>query len=255
MNRYPFRKKLFFSLILFTLLLTNTIASVNAEEKTPSPASVQQIPRSNLTPQASPHWIQVLPAAKTAQQLFIVGAVNGTTAWISLHEKNDDGQWQQLMSTPGFIGKNGLGKVKEGDNKTPVGTFHFTTAFGIAPDPGSILPYQQVDENIYWSGDSRPGMKYNEMVDIRQYPDLNKESSEHIIDYNPHYIYCLNISYNETGTPGLGSAIFLHCLGPYKPYTGGCVAIPEDKMHFVLQHVRPECKVVIDSLTNLGGTL
>ncbi|MBQ1417025.1 MAG: L,D-transpeptidase family protein, partial [Selenomonas sp.] len=182
-------------------------------------------------------------------------AVGTTTAWVSLHEKNAQGQWQQIMSTPGFIGKNGLGKVQEGDNKTPVGTFHFTKAFGIAPDPGCAIPYKQVDDNIYWSGDGRPGMHYNEMVDIRQYPSLNKKDSEHIIDYNPHYIYCLNISYNEKGTPGKGSAIFLHCLGDKKPYTGGCVAIPEAKMRFVLQHVKADCAVVIDSLNNLGGSL
>ena len=96
---------------------------------------VEKLPQSNLTVQASPQWVQNLPAAKTAKQLFVVGAVGTTTAWVSLHEKNAQGQWQQIMSTPGFIGKNGLGKVQEGDNKTPVGTFHFTKAFGIAPNP------------------------------------------------------------------------------------------------------------------------
>lgn len=216
---------------------------------------MQRLPQSNLPVQASPQWVANLPAAKTAQQLFIVGGTGHTTAWVSLHEKNAQGQWQQIMTTPGFIGKNGLGKVKEGDAKTPVGTFRFTAAFGIGADPGSIMPYKQVDENIYWSGDDRPGMHYNEMVDVRLLPDLNKEASEHIVDYNPYYIYCLNIGYNEAGTPGKGSAIFLHCLGPNKPYTGGCVAIPEDKMRFVLQNVRPECQVIIDSLSNLGGSL
>ncbi|MBE6085122.1 MAG: hypothetical protein E7203_06600 [Selenomonas ruminantium] len=216
---------------------------------------VQRLPESNLTTKASPAWVTNLPAAKTAKQMFVVGAVSGTTAWVSLHEKDASGKWQQIMTTPGFIGKNGLGKEKEGDSKTPVGTFRFTAAFGIAPNPGSIMPYKQVDENTYWSGDDRPGMKYNEMVDIRQLPGLNKKASEHIVDYNPNYVYCLNIGYNEAGTPGKGSAIFLHCLDAKKPYTGGCVAIPEDKMRFVLQHVHPECKVVIDSLTNLGGSL
>ena len=33
----------------------------------------------------------------------------------------------------------------------------------------------------------------------------------------------LNISFNEEGTPGRGSAIFLHCLGPQKPCTGGFI--------------------------------
>lgn len=202
----------------------------------------------------TPQWIQNLPAAKDAQQLFVVAGISGTTAWISMHEKAADGSWNQIMTSPGFIGRNGLGKTREGDALTPVGTFHFTKAFGMAPDPGCAIPYTQVDDNIYWSGDSRPGMMYNQMVDIRELPDLNKEDSEHIVDYNPHYVYCLNISYNEEGTPGLGSAIFLHCFGPAKPYTGGCVSLPEEKMRFVMQHVRPDCVIVIDSLENLGGS-
>ena len=157
------------------------------------------------------------------------------------------------MTTPGFIGKNGLGKTIEGDNKTPVGIFRFTKAFGIFSDPGCMFQYVQVDENIYWSGDWN--YKYNEMVDIRENPALDTANSEHIIDYKIYYNYCLNISYNENGKAGSGSAIFLHCFGDKKPWTGGCVAIPEEKMLFVIQNVKPECVVVIDSLQNLGGTI
>ena len=207
-----------------------------------------------VSAEQSPQWVKNLPAAKNATQLFIVAQVGEkTTAWISMHEKDSYGNWQQIMTTPGFIGKKGLGKTKEGDAKTPVGTFYFTKAFGIATDPGCRLPYTQVDENIYWSGDSN--FHYNEMVNIKDFPALNKEDSEHIIDYNPHYIYCLNISYNENGTAGKGSAIFLHCFGDKKPWTGGCVAIPEAKMLFVMQNVKSDCVVVIDSLKNFGGTL
>ena len=60
------------------------------------------------------------------------------------------------------------------------------------------------------------------------------------------------MSYNADGTPGLGSAIFLHCLGPFKPYTGGCIAIPQDQMIKVMQNVREDCVVVIDSLEVLS---
>ena len=206
----------------------------------------------NLAAAQSPQWVQNLPAAKNASQMLVVAAVGRTTAWVSMHEKDADGIWQQTMSTPAFIGKYGLGKTREGDNKTPVGTFHFNAAFGIAPDPNCLIPYTQVDEFLYWSGD--PNFHYNEMVDIRDFPALNKDDSEHIIDYNPHYTYALNISYNENGTPGKGSAIFLHCFGPAKPFTGGCVAIPTDKMLLVMQTVTPDCAVVIDSLEILGGS-
>ena len=86
------------------------------------------------------------------------------------------------------------------------------------------------------------------MVSIKDYPDLNTEDSEHIVEYVNQYQYCLNISWNEDGTPGAGSAIFLHCLGPAKPYTGGCVAIPKNQMIKVMQNVQPDCVVLIDSL-------
>ena len=202
----------------------------------------------------TPQWIKNLPAAKNANQIFVVAQVEEkTTAWISMHEKGSAGNWQEIMTTPGFIGKNGLGKTKEGDSKTPVGIFHFNKAFGIAPDPNCSIPYTQVDENIYWSGDTN--YKYNQMIDIREYPNLNKSDSERITDYNPQYIYCLNISYNEKGTAGKGSAIFLHCFGTAKTWTGGCVAIPQEKMLKVMQAVQSDCVVIIDSLENLGGKI
>ncbi len=206
----------------------------------------------------SPEWVDALEAADDAQQLFIVAAFNeeATDAWVSLHERQTDGSWHMVMTTPGFIGKNGLGKTREGDAKTPTGIFHFNRAFGIADDPGSLIPYVKADDDTYWSGDPRDGYHYNELVSLRDLPGLDIESgdSEHIIDYPYHYQYCLNISYNEEGVPGLGSAIFLHCLAPAKPFTGGCVSIPEDYMVYVMQHVDEDTVVIIDTYEALSGS-
>ena len=159
-----------------------------------------------------------------------------------------------VMTTPGFIGKNGLGKTKSGDAKTPVGKYHFNRAFGIADDPGSLIPYVKVDDETYWSGDDREGFHYNELVQLSDVPGLDVNESERIKDYVYHYQYCLNISYNEDAVPGLGSAIFLHCFGPAKPFSGGCVAIPEDYMKFVMQRVDENTVVLIDTYENLSGT-
>ncbi len=206
----------------------------------------------------SPEWVASLPAAQDAEQLFVVAAMamDRTTASISMHQKDADGSWKQILSTPGFVGKNGLcldADHVEGCGQTPVGVYHFNKAFGIAADPGCALPYTQVDDDIYWSGD--PNYHYNEMMNINDYLDLAMDDSEHIVDYEYQYQYCLNISFNEEGTPGRGSAIFLHCFGPTKPYTGGCVAMPENLMKMVMQNVREDCVVVIDTLENLNGTL
>ena len=197
-----------------------------------------------------------LPAAQDAEQLFIVAGMgmDQTTAYITMHERDENGVWKQILSTPGYVGRNGLcldADHAEGCGQTPVGGYSFNKAFGIAPDPGCALPYIQADDNTYWSGD--PERQYNQMVDLRDVPDLAMEDSEHIIDYEYQYQYCLNISFNDQGTPGRGSAIFLHCLGPAKPYTGGCVAVPENMMRMIMQRVSPECTVIIDTFENLGA--
>ena len=126
-------------------------------------------------PVDSPDWVGELEAAKDANQLFVVAGIGGTTAYVSMHEKDESGSWKEIMTTPGYIGKMGLGKTREGDAMTPVGTFRFTDAFGIADDPGCSMPYKKVDDNDYWSGDQRDGYHYNEMVSIADLPDLDTD--------------------------------------------------------------------------------
>ena len=247
-------KKAFSVILVFPVLLA-LLCSVAAEE----------IPADGLHADLqrvidSPDWIKALPQAQDENvvQLFVVAGMgmDKTTATISMHERDENGAWKQILSTLGFVGKNGLcldADHAEGCGQTPIGVYRFNKAFGIAADPGCAIPYIQVDDDIYWSGD--PDYHYNEMMNIKDYPELNMEDSEHIIYYEYQYQYCLNISFNEEGTPGRGSAIFLHCFGPEKPYTGGCVALPENIMKMVMQSVREDCVVVIDTLSNLGGSL
>ena len=232
------------SAMIVTLTLTAGVLSGCAVNKKNSGG--------NKEAEDSPEWIGSLGNEKNADQLFVVAGVGQTTAYVSMHEKDKDGNWKTIMTTPGCIGKLGLGKTKEGDAKTPVGEFRFNSAFGIADDPGCAIKYHKVTDDDYWSGDVREGYQYNRMVSIKDFPDLDTDSSEHIVDYDRHYQYCLNISYNEECTPGKGSAIFLHCLGPYKPYTGGCVAIPNADMVTVMKNVKEDCVVVIDSLEVLS---
>ena len=241
-------------LVLFLAPLCACACAEAAPEPEPERETLTPREALGLEAEDSPDWAREAAEATGAEQVFIIAAHEKTTAWISMHEKDENGEWKMILSTPGFIGKNGLGKTREGDGMTPVGTFSFNRAFGIAPNPGCAIPYVQAGDTTYWSGDMRKGMRYNELVSLEELPRLNKTVSEHIVDCTYEYQYCLNISYNDAGTPGAGSAIFLHCLGSRKPYTGGCVAIPMDQMLFVMQHVSPDCAVVIDSLENLGGS-
>ncbi|MCR4818796.1 MAG: hypothetical protein K5841_07565 [Fretibacterium sp.] len=186
---------------------------------------------------------QVLEASKTTDQLIVVTGTGGSKAGFVMYEKDGSGDWKQVISTKAYIGKKGLGKMKEGDWKTPAGVFHFTEAFGIADDPGCPIGYTRVDDTHYWCGDSNSPY-YNRFVSTRDHDDFDKKQSEHIIDYKLAYPYVLNISYNEEGEPGRGSAIFLHCQTK-NHYTAGCVAIPKKVMVDVMRRVKEDCVIVI----------
>jgi len=214
-------------------------------------------PRERLCLEAelSPDWVAALPTAAEAEQLVVVAAGRGTTAQVSLQEKDGAGRWHTLLTAEGFVGRNGLCPDElhyEGCGQTPIGVYTFNKAFGNGDDPGCAIPYVQVGRNDYWSGDVRPGMHYNELVSLSDCPGLDRSVSEHLADFGTEYRYCLNIGFNADAVPGKGSAIFLHCTHPRKSSTGGCVAIPEAEMKTLMQLVRPGCTVVIDYAENLG---
>ena len=205
----------------------------------------------------SPKWVRNLSQAKNSEntQLLIVAAdgMSRSTAKVSMHERDKDGNWIQIFSVKGLVGKNGMvadKDRKEGCKKTPIGVYTFDKAFGIANDPGCKIKYTKVTKDLYWSGDQRKGMQYNKMVSIKDYPDLDKKNSEHLIDYTKAYQYCLNISFNKECKLGKGSAIFLHCTGNSN-YTAGCVSIPKSTMLKVMKRVSPGCVVIIDTASKL----
>lgn len=199
---------------------------------------------------ASPEWVSKLDAAKDAEQLIVVAGYDKNTAYISMHEKQN-GEWQKIISVPGFIGLDGLGKANIEEALTPVGTFTIDKAFGISDDPGCQMEYTKVDESYYWSGD--PDNHFNELVSTKDVPDLDTEKSEHIMDYPYRYRYVLNLGYNSECEVQNGFAFFFHCIGDRKPYTGGCVAVPENTMKIIMQNIKPGCKITIDSMENLNA--
>lgn len=178
------------------------------------------------------------------RQIVTVQATEGSNAVVKLFEKSvENGKtiWTQTLECDAYIGLAGLGKTKEGDNKTPIGDFGITTAFGIKENPGTTIPYLDADDNLYCCGDATA---YNQMIDIREHPH-DCADGEHIIDYTPEYNYGIFLDYNREGTPGLGSAIFFHCTGA-NTYTGGCIAVSEDNMVTILRALDANARIIID---------
>ena len=181
-----------------------------------------------------------LPAAEEYSQLVVVES-EGVHATVTMHEEQD-GVWTEILRTDGFVGSMGVGQASAYTSVTPQGTFPLYFAFGINPDPGTIIPYLQVDEYDYWVGDSWSDV-YNQYVRTDS-PYTEWDDAEHIIDYPDAYGYCLFIGYNMEGTPEAGSCYFLHCSNG-RP-TAGCVSVSEEDMAFILTHIGDSCGIVIE---------
>ena len=205
-----------------------------------------------LVSEESLGWVSSLKVADEVSQIIVVTAdkMGIIDVTVSMHTKNENGVWVEDYTTPGQIGRNGLGKEREGDGKTPIGIFTFTKAFGILPNPGiTSMSYLQVDETHHWVDD--PESKYyNQCVSTRDVePDWN--STEHLYKYVGDYNYSLATSYNKECTPYVGCAIFLHCTVKDFRATSGCIAIPEEYMAQTMIQLRSDCIIIIDLEDNI----
>lgn len=223
--------------------------SETALEETKTSAGVETADYSQVSDETAPQAAEPdnnsfaagYAAASQYSQLVIVQS-NGTNATVTTHELQD-GVWTEILRTDGFVGSNGVGEASEFTSATPQGTFPLYFAFGINPDPGTKVPYLQVDEYDYWVGDSSSPL-YNQYARADSDTDWDKSKSERIIDYPTAYGYCLFIGYNIEGVPGKGSCFFLHCSNG-RP-TAGCVSVPEPDMAFILRNIGEDCGIVIE---------
>src|SRR5262249_23527641 len=146
------------------------------------------------------------------------------------------GRWRRVFGPwTARIGRNGFappGRKREGDGRTPSGTFGFGFFFGGLPDPGGRFRYRQSRPYDFW-GDDPATPRSHERVDQRRAdPGLNPEPMD-----VSGYDYGTVIAYNTARTPGLGSGIFLHVnIGIA---TAGCVTLPMDELLRVLRWLDP----------------
>lgn len=188
--------------------------------------------------------------ASSTNQIILVIPTNYTSTDAMLYFYIKEGKkWNLHTETKAYIGKNGLGKEKEGDKKTPIGVYKFNAYFGIKDNPGTNLPYMKVNKSHYWDEDSN-SERYNTLVNIETYDKFNTSESEHLIDYNPGYEYALNIDYNKEQTPKKGAGIFLHCF-TRNQYTAGCVAIKINELYYIYKEVNKDCYIIINTKENM----
>jgi len=174
-----------------------------------------------------------------AQQVILVTADNYDTksAKIQTFEKVD-GKWKQVLTANGVLGQKGFAlSKKEGDMESPTGKYTIGTAFGRYANPGTKLPYRKITANDVWVDDSKSSL-YNTW---QQKPANGRWTSAENMDI-PAYDYGFVINYNESRTPGNGSAIFFH-VGTN--YTAGCTATSKEQVVSILKWLNPEKNPVI----------
>ena len=103
------------------------------------------------------------------------------------------------------MGRGGITDEKrEGDGKTPEGTYRFTMPFGLKDDPGAKLPYHKVRQGDFWVDDSQSA-HYNRLVNTSETAkDWN--SAENLATSYTVYNYALALNYNEECVPPSGGA-------------------------------------------------
>jgi len=178
------------------------------------------------------------PAGQQAgSQLVTVTAASYRATYATLtayrlsagHRRRVFGPWTARIGRNGFAPP---GRKREGDGRTPSGTFGFGFFFGVLPDPGVRFGYRQSQPYDFWDDDPA-SPHYNEWVDQRLAdPGLDPEPMD-----VSGYDYGAVIAYNTARTPGLGSGIFLHVnIGTA---TAGCVTLPMGELLRVLRWLNP----------------
>ena len=142
------------------------------------------------------------------------------------------------------IGKNGSTiKKKEGDKKTPKGTFeiqHLYFRKDRKQKPTTLLKCVEIKKDMGWCDDTRFPKKYNKLCKI----DKNIRS-EKLTRKDDKYNLLIPIKYNfKKPISGRGSCIFIHLTKDYKP-TAGCVALKEKDFLIMLKLIKKNSKIKI----------
>jgi L,D-peptidoglycan transpeptidase YkuD (ErfK/YbiS/YcfS/YnhG family) len=181
-----------------------------------------------------------VPTVSSAQVLLVEG--HGSSATIRACERRN-GKWVSVMGRMyGHVGLNGVaprGAKREGDRRTPSGTFSLGAGFGVRSDPGTWFSWRRTTRADVWVDDSDSDY-YNTW---QQKPANGRWDSAEDLYVPGNYDYVQVIDYNTARTPGRGSAIFLHV--DHSSGTYGCVSLPRSQLLQVFRWEKPGALIVI----------
>jgi L,D-peptidoglycan transpeptidase YkuD (ErfK/YbiS/YcfS/YnhG family) len=178
------------------------------------------------------------PAAaypRTADQLgaFRTSSPTATVGQLRAYDRVN-GAWKlRIGPVTARVGAAGIGQASEGSTRTPAGDYSMTETFGRKANPGTKMPYFKATTKDWWDGNTT-SPTYNQHVWRTTSPG---GASENLYYAGTVYDYAAVIGYNLDGTPGAGSAFFVH-VSNGKP-TAGCVAVSRSTMVQLMRWLDP----------------
>jgi D-alanyl-D-alanine dipeptidase len=167
-------------------------------------------------------------------------SVKGT---MTLYErKTDRHRWKQKASFAVVVGRAGLAKdpqtrmpfidlpvKKEGDGKSPAGSFLLGDVFSYHALSNLHMPFVQVDSNFYCVDDVASPY-YNKLI-VNDTATVPFNSFEYMKRKDDYYEYGVWVLYNSNpATPGHGSCIFIHIWQNEDAGTAGCTAMSKENI-------------------------
>lgn len=187
------------------------------------------------------------PTGSATRLVFAISSTYASNYVVVTECVKEGRSWTKATQTPGRAGANGFarpGQKREGDGKSPTGSFTFTEAFGMG-NPGTKLRYRTLRDsgdcwaatpghyNDYYSGTCRPG---DENLSSTMQQGSYRQAA--VIDYN-----------RPKPVPGYGSAIFLHVVG--NGPTAGCIAIGETELRGIMRTLAPGDRIIMGPRSEL----
>ncbi len=142
------------------------------------------------------------------------------------------------------IGKKGSTYYKkEGDKKTPKGTFKIENLYyrkDRIEKPLTALKCTEITKSMGWCDDINLPKKYNKLIKVDK-----KIKHEKLKRRDHKYDLLIPIKYNfKNPIAGFGSCIFIHLTRNYKP-TAGCIALKEKDFLIMLKIIKKNSKIKI----------
>jgi len=241
----------YFLIITVTLLFSLMLPAQTSRK----PSNKKKAPSQNSAVRAvemPPPYHEMVENSSQAMVVTVPSwnSVDGTL----IRYQRTDGKWQQVGDKiPIVVGKSGLGwdgiieptaaegqpVKKEGDGRSPAGIFRLKEAFGFDPtSPETKMAYMPLTEYTECVDDASSNA-YNQVVDLKQIPNPDWNSSEKMRTIDVYQIG-LVVDYNSLDIPAAGSCIFMHIWKGPGHGTAGCTAMEEDKLKDIIGWIDPQ---------------